>query len=181
MQRYLLGLLVGAVLVVSACSGGGGATASPGGGATATPVPGATDTPAAGTPIPTTAGGGGASEACALITAEEVASVMGVPNTVTAIAGEPSYCNYQSDSAHTVATSFTSTSAELSYGAFAGAAEAVVVSGIGDKAVFSPSLATLFVLKGQKLLAIAAGDSSVPSEQRLELEKQLGAIAAGRF
>lgn len=181
MQRYLLGLLVGAVLV-SACSGGGGATASPGGGATTTALPGATDTPAAGTPIPTTAGGGGASDACGLITAEELASVMSATNVTTEpIAGETSYCTYRAAGALVAATSYSKSSADLVYPSFAAEAGATLVSGIGDKAVFSPSTATLFIVKGQQIVGITAGAGTMPIEQRLELSKQLGAIAAGRL
>lgn len=187
MPRNLLGLLVGAVLVVSGCGSaatvgpGGTATVAPGSTATAT-LPGATDTPAAGTPVPTTAGGGGASDACALITAEEVASVVGVASTTTEpLAGEPSYCSYRSGTDLVAATSYGKTNAEAVYGAFAGEAGATVVSGIGDKAVFSPSTATLFIVKGQSIVGITAGAGSTPTEQRLEWAKQLGAIAADRL
>jgi hypothetical protein len=182
MQRNLLGLLFGAVLVVSACSGGGAATATPGTGATATAVPGATDTPAAGTPIPTTAGGGGASDACGLITAEELASVMSATNVTTEpVAGDTSYCTYRAAGVLVAATSYNLTNADVVFPSFAGEAGATVVSGIGDKAVFSPSTATLFIVKGSKIVGITAGAGTMPIEQRLDLSKQLGAIAAGRL
>jgi hypothetical protein len=119
---------------------------------------------------------------CGLITAEELASVMSATNVTTeAIAGDPSYCSYRAAGVLVAATSYDTKNADVVFPSFAAEAGATVVSGIGDKAVFSPSTATLFIVKGSKIVGITAGAGTMPIEQRLDLSKQLGAIAAGRL
>jgi hypothetical protein len=52
---------------------------------------------------------------------------------------------------------------------------------MGDKAAFSPSQQLLVILKGDTLLSMSAYDQSKTPEERLELLKKVGVIAAGRM
>ena len=185
-------LLVLAV-AVAACggSGAGPATAAPaasvaGGGQPATTQPEApTEAPARS--ADTSGGGSGgsggsAAGACDLITADEVGSVLGASGvTSEATAGEPSYCSYSAAGAAVAATSFATQNAEMMYGAFAGEEGAVQVPGLGDKAVFSPSTGTLFLLKGGKVMGISLAGTDLDQAARIELMRKLGTFAAGRM
>jgi hypothetical protein len=127
-------------------------------------------------------GGGGTSNACDLITAAEAASVTGVASTTAQGSGDdPFYCSYISDGQPVVLTSLISTGADSIYATYAAEQGATLVSGIGDKAVFSPSTFSLYIVKGGRLMGISAGTGSLTQDQRLDLEKQLGTIAAGRL
>jgi hypothetical protein len=173
LRRLLTPVIV--LAVIAACSSSPAASSPNDGGGGGGSEPSAAASTGGG-------GGGGASDACGLITADEVATIMGVASaTAEATAGDPSYCNYRSDDAFLVATSFGTQNAELVYGAYEGEEGAAAVSGIGDKAVFSPSLATLFFVKGENIVGITAGDGSMGIGDRQDLAEQLGAIAAGRL
>lgn len=187
MNRRIVAILVPIALLV-ACSTPGagqsqGGTASTGPGASAgagqSTGPGASEGAAA-----SQGGGGGGSDACGLITTDEVASVLGVSGTnADPTPGTTnSYCHYTAtDLSASVFTAMITADAGVAFGVYENEAGATKVSGIGDKAVYSPSTATLFILKGSHLAGITAGTGAMSEEERLALEKQLGTIAAGRL
>ncbi len=133
-------------------------------------------------PGPSQGGGGATGNACDLITAAEAASVTGVASTTAQGSGDdPFYCSYEADGQPVVLLSLISQDVESIYATKAGEQGATTVSGIGDKAVFSQSTFTLYVVKGTRLLAIQAGTPGITRDQRLDLEKQVGAIAVVRL
>jgi hypothetical protein len=56
-----------------------------------------------------------------------------------------------------------------------------IVADIGTDAVYDPSTATLYVAKGDALVAIKAGTSNQTDAARLALEKPFGRLVAGRI
>ena len=174
-------LLVPAVflLLIAACSpegspdGGGGGGASPG------------SEPSSATSTDSGSGGdgssgGGAATACDLITADEVATVMSVDSVeVESVEGIVSYCSYTSGGASVVATSYSAQDAEMVWASYQN--DGPSVSGLGDKAVFSESSGTLFIVKGDSYVGITAGTGDMDPADRQALEEQLGAIAVGRL
>ncbi len=62
------------------------------------------------------------------------------------LTGSTSYCSYTSNGETIVATSFSASDGEMVWAAYQN--DGPSVSGIGDKAVFSESSGTLFVVKG---------------------------------
>ena len=177
-HRYLFVAVV-MTLAVAACGGNEAeSTTTAGDNIATTAVSGATTSqPASDTTLPDTGSGGG--EACDMMTAEEVAGVMGVDITTTEpLSGTVSYCAYKDgDGNSVVATSFTTVDAETTYQVWASASGVSTVSGLGDGAVFDPNSATLFILKGGSFIGITAGDGSVDVADRQALAEQLGAIA----
>jgi hypothetical protein len=178
------------VLILAACGGGGGGD---GGGATSPAAPAdggaTTDAPASEAP-PTDApaepagGGGTAAGVCELVTADELAKVFNVPSvTTTVFQGPPDTCSVDSDAgAALVAWSFSTASAKVVYESLALESQSIAVPGIGDKAAFVDNTG-LLVLKGDALVVIGvmSGVEDLTEEERNELAKQIGAIAAGRM
>ena len=175
--------LISSVALLAAC-GGANETASTGATTTA-PTNVATSSSGAaggaGTAAPAKAAGGAAADACALMTVEEVARVMGTSNVRAE--GQPevggtSYCTYRDASGNPlVATSYLRSGAAV-FNAVAGSMQPQ--PGLGDKAQWDANSATLQILKGSTVLAITAGDGTVAIDRRLDLAKQLGAIGVER-
>ena len=179
-----------ALVVVIGCGGSGGTpgpaatTASSGTTATsgATAGPGATaSAAAAATDQPSADGGGGATGVCALVTADELAGILGVPVTTRVLAGPPDTCDIQADGAPIAAFVLTPSGGGAVYSAYAADPAATTIPGMGDKAAYSPTAQLLVILKGDTLLSMAAFDPDKTPEERLELLKKIGAIAAGRM
>lgn len=183
----------GIVLFVAACGSSGTASTAPGADATPTPkaaVTAGTPSDAAATPVASTAagdsgGGGGvtAGTACDLLTPADASGVVGGDALTSAsITGDPSYCSYKTAAgAIAVATSLGQKDAKVGYDAWAGASDSVKVSGLGDGAVWVPSLSTLLIIKGDRVFGITAGTNATEEDQRQEWAKALGAIAAGKM
>ena len=96
--------------------------------------------------------------------------------TAESLEGEPSYCFYNtSDAATTVATFLSHTGSKGVYDTYAAAL--AKIDGIGDGAVFDPDSKTLFILKGDALFSITAGEAGTEAAAMLEFAKKLGAIA----
>ena len=180
------------LLLAAACGGGSAATNGPGAaGATNGPTEAASQE--AGTPTDAAdatpgdtqsgGGGGGASDACALVTAEEAGTILGQSGVTTELTpGDFSYCFYRDATGGAIgATSYTAHGGATSFAAWKGGSGAQPVDGIGDDAVFDPSSATLFILKGDAIMGITAGIGSDAEAQRLDWAKQFGAIAADRM
>ncbi len=185
----ILGATVIASLVIAACGGAsspaastaaGASPSADGGGAPASAAASAEASAAASAAASTA---GGAAGVCSLMTADEVAQVTGVAGLTTdEMAGEVAYCSYAgADGKAVAATSFQTKGGADVFAIWKSGSESTAVPGIGDDAVFDGSSATLFILKGDKILGLTAGDGQLPNDQRLTMEKQLGAIAAGRM
>jgi hypothetical protein len=180
-------LLVGLTLALAACGGSGTATsavtqaptATSGGGGAATAAPAASVAP-----TQVSAGGGATGDACSLITAAEVAGVMGAADFTTEGSGDGApflYCNYSAAGESVVYMSYMTSGAGPVYGAYAGDAEAIQISGLGDAAVYTPgSGGVLFVRKGDAVVGLTVMTKLTQAEN-IELLKKLGAFAAGRM
>jgi hypothetical protein len=180
--------LLGAALLLAACGGGSTATPASGGGGDATPTTApASDTvpiATAGSAVPTgavaatpAAGGGTVTNACDLISADDASRIMGSASLTTeSLEGEPSYCFYNlSDATTVVATFLSHTGSKGVYDTYAAAW--TKIDGIGDGAVFDADSKTLFILKGDALFSITAGDAGTEAAAMLEFAKELGVIA----
>ncbi len=177
------------LVVVMGCSGGGAAataagsqaappSAAPGGAS----QPGATSAASvAGVPTKAPGGGGTTAGVCSLVTTDELAEILGVPVTTRVLTGPPDTCDVQADGAPILAFVLTTTGGGAVYGAYAGDPAATSISGMGDKAAYSPSSALLVVLKGDTLLSMSAFDPAKTADERLEQMKKVAAIAAGRM
>jgi hypothetical protein len=186
--RFLTMIGLGLVVVVG-CSGSGASPTAAGsqapavssaptnapGGADATPEPSAADATE-----PPAGGGGSAAGVCALVTTDELAGIFGVPVTSEVIAGPPDTCDIQSNDAPLAAIVLTTTAPSYVFDAYASDPSATAVSGIGDKAAYSSEQQLLVILKGDTMLSIAVTDAARTPEERLELMKKVGALAAGR-
>jgi hypothetical protein len=182
---------VAIVASVAACGGGGGASTAPGASVAATPKPAASaaaPTEAAPSAAASTAAGGGggggaAGVACDLLSAAEASGVVGGGTyTTESLPGDPSYCTYKGgDGSIKVLTSFGQKDAKLGYDAWASASDSVKVAGIGDGAVWVPTLATLLILKGDKVFGVTAGTGQDDETQRIDWSKALGAFAAAKM
>ncbi len=125
--------------------------------------------------------GATAADACALLTVEEVARVMGA--TGVKAEGQPelagaTYCMYRDASGNPIVATSYLKAGVAAFNAVSSGMQAQ--SGVGEKAQWDDSTATLQVLKGQTVHAITAGDGRLANPQRLELAKQLGQIAVAR-
>jgi hypothetical protein len=118
---------------------------------------------------------------CALVTSDELAGIFGVPITTTVVAGPPDTCTIATAGAPIAAFVLTTSGGGPVYDAYAADPGATQISGMGDKAAFSPSQQLLVILKGDTLLSMSAYDQSKTPEERLELLKKVGVIAAGRM
>lgn len=176
-------LVFTAAFVLAAC--GGASTATPGanGGGVPSAEGAAPSTGAEAPPAEASAeasqpatGGGSAGSVCELVTADELASIFGVPSvTTTVFAGPPDTCSVDSDAGDPlVAWSYSTAQAGAVYDAFALAGQSVDVPGIGDKAAIVENTG-LLVLKGDSLIVVTvqSGDD--------ELAKKVAQAAAGRM
>ena len=204
-RRHRLVMLVPvALLFVSACSGTGASPTGTGG--ASSPVPATSPAAAA---SPSSAAGSSAEPAasataaasadvsaggtCELITAEEVAGIVGT--AVVPVAPDPSSCVYEIPVTHAIIalTQVVSNAADATYENFKSHPEAKAVAGLGEDAVWLPANAAvnLHVLKGDKMLSLAVGTLSgvpideLPSdtspEQLLDMATKLGVIAVARL
>ncbi len=144
----------------------------------ATPAAAATSSSAP--PKVATGGGTATNDACTLITIAEVGQVMGATGVkAEPLAGDPAYCTYRDGAgAALAATTLMRKDAATGYQLWAGSARPV--SGLGERAQWEPSTATLMVMKGGSVLAITAGDGRMDETKRQDLAKQLGALGAAR-
>lgn len=188
--RVLAMIGVGLVVVMG-CSGSGasptaaGSQAAPAGSAaTGTgQAPAATSAASvAAVPSGPPAGGGGTGGGvCALVSTDELAGIFGVPVTTEVVAGPPDTCTVKAGGAPIAAFVLTPSGGGAVYEAYAADPGATSVSGMGDKAAYSPAQQLLVILKGDALLSMSAYDAAKTPEERLELMKKVGAIAAGRI
>jgi len=184
-------VMVTATTSMAAC-GGGTASAAPGSSVSGATQPAASTAPAAASEeapsaAPSTAAGGGGGGtgglACDLLTAAEAAGVVGGGAlTSESLPGEPSYCTYKgADGAARIVTSFAQKDAKLGYDAWASASDTVKVPGLGDGAIWVPSVATLLIIKGDRVVGITAGTGGDEETQRIDWSKALGAIAVAKM
>ena len=198
MRNGLVALVVGGVLVVVACGGGGtaGPTAAPAAEAPAAaessaPADGGTATgsqPSAEASVAAPAsqapagGGGAAAGVCELVTADELKGIFGVTVTMTVVPGPPDNCIVNSEDGNPLtAWSLTTAQASAVYGAFTSDPSTVEVTGVGDKAAIVQNTG-LLVLKGSNLLVVTiSGGADMSEEEAIGASKKIGALAASRL
>ena len=190
--RGLAGLALAATVLVAAC-GGATATTEPGptAGPASTSAPGPTagtgQTPApqTGVPVATAAGQGGSGggfsgDPCRLLTAAEIEGVTGVTNAVgnsTPMADDKGACLWIGDDATMGAGVEIATGARAvsNWETARADADSEVLPGIGDEAVFSNALGTVFFLEDDVLFAVVAGpffsEADVKKASSIELAK----------
>lgn len=178
------------ILSLAAC-GGGGASGAPGGGASVEPA-GSSDAgqsaaaptePQAGASATAAPGGGSTAGACDLITVSELEGILGLTSITTeAFPGASETCDIQADGAPVGALVLTRVAAPYVYEAFAGDGGSTSITGIGDRAAFNPFQGQLVIAKGDTVLSISLyPDGSKSDDERVELLKAIGTIAAGRL
>jgi hypothetical protein len=131
-------------------------------------------------------GGGAAGDVCSLVTADELAGILGVPVKAAVLKGPPDSCDVQSADgaplAAFVLNDFGSVATSAAYDAYASDAGAVAVPGIGEKAAYDPAQGLLLTVKHGVLLSVSVfDDGSGDDAARLELMKKIATIAAGRM
>ena len=202
--RRSMPILAALVLALAACGGSGtsGAPASAAApapavsavatdaGASAGNDSGAGGAPSADAPAATSpaepapgGGGGGVADVCALVTADELATIFGVSGVKqTVLPGPPDNCIVESDSGDALtAWSLTTAQSATIFGAMTTDPSTVEVPGIGDKAAIVQNTG-LLVLKGNSLLSVAiSGGSDMSDDEVIEASKQIAAAAAGRM
>lgn len=179
-----------AVLALAAC-GGSGPAATAGGepAATAAPAAPSADTPATEqpsapeAPAETTAGGAtGSGDVCGLVTADEMAGILGKsPVKQGFFPGPPDTCDYQVDGAPLAAIVLMGEGAGMVYEAMKADPASEEFSGLGDRALFNSQTQTFLVAKGDRLLTIAITDIDMTDAQRLDAMKAAAKIAADRM
>ncbi len=191
--RRIAALAAVSVLAV-ACGGGGAASAGPTGADTSSQPTQAASSDLAGSQGPTdapgktagpTQGGGGVgdADACSLLTATEAGSTLGKTGVTTDLTpGAFSYCMYRDPSGDILAASaYTARGGRASFDIWKASSGVQAVSGVGDEAVFDPSTATVFVIKGDALYSVTAGIGSDVEADRRAWGTALAKIAVGRI
>jgi hypothetical protein len=118
---------------------------------------------------------------CALVTTDELAGIFGAPITTEVFVGPPDTCSVKAGGTPVTAFVLTTSGGGPVYDAYAADPAATPVSGIGDKAAYSPTQQLLVILKGDTLLSMSASVADKTPEERLELLKKVGAFAASRM
>ena len=123
--------------------------------------------------------------ACDLMTAAELGAALRLSATAVPdpnIDGsnwDTDYCIYRAGGAEVLGTSYRKQGGEQVFEAWKTQSGTVAVPGLGDQAVWDPNQATLFILKGSRMVSISAGEGSTPLT--LEAAKAAGAIIVGRM
>lgn len=195
-----IGLAIVTAAVVAACGGGGAAPS----GASATSAVVSAEPSDSASGAPSAASGGApssaaseapsaASGACALLTADEVAGIVGV--AVNAVASGEASCIYEvaATGAVVVATQQISQGGTAQFGGLKADPAAVTVEGLGDEALWLPAYEAvqLHTRTGDKVLTLALGTlSGVPIDELptgtspevlLDKAKQLATLALSRM
>lgn len=185
------------IVLVAACGGSVATTPTPteavepavtSGGAGGVPSADVSVAPSAAAPEPA-GGGGGVVDVCALVTNDELASILGQATTTEVFAGPPDTCQVGSTdgaglAAFVLSRGMGGVSASFVYDSFAGSATATEVGGIGEKAAYDPSQGTLVILKNDAVLSVSVfddGSGSTDEATRLDQMKRIGSAAAGRM
>lgn len=187
-ERGLRRLALAATVLLAAC---GGSTATTGPGATA--GPGSTAGPGQGTAAPPTnapvvtptgsqggTGSGFTGDPCRLLTAAEIEDVTGVTNAVgnpTPMTDDKGACLWIGDDATMGAGIEIATGAKAAsnWETAKADADSEALPGIGDEAVFSNVLGTVFFLRDSVLFGVVAGpffsEPDVKKASSIELAK----------
>lgn len=179
--RLRLPMTVLALLALVACGGTASSSAAAQGGsdATATPAP---------------AGGGGSTggdfDLCTALSLDEVSAAAGVEvtDTSTASSAGVSSCNYlTADGSPVVGNTLTTSNAVINavemFEANLGAEGAEQISGVGDRAVMvgSDTFPILWVLKGDKLLAMSVLAEELDAAGKRDATTELAKLAVDRL
>jgi hypothetical protein len=132
--------------------------------------------------------------ACGLLTPAEVVSAFGNPalgaNPAGTGSGAVTTCRYNTGGLDLVASiTYTTTGGQAAFQAVQQKAGVQVVTDVGADAVFDPASSTLYVAKGDALVAIFANDActcasaaaSQAPDALLMIETQLGKLIANRI
>jgi hypothetical protein len=127
-------------------------------------------------------GGGTAGTVCDLVTSDELAGILGVPVTTRVVAGPPDTCDIQANDAPVAAIVWTPQGGGFAFDAYASGGGVTDIPGIGDRAIYEPTSQLVLVKKGDQSVSVAIFDDGSRSEdERIELQKQIALIAAGRI
>ncbi len=191
--RWILAaLLVGAALAGCSGSGADGSSAAPGPTAASTDVPPSDAVPqptpapdATEGPAPTPAGGGTAAGVCELVTADELAGLFGGPVVLEVLpgVGGADTCDVQMSDAPVAAFVYMppSDTNGFVFDAWASDPSTEEVGGIGDRAIYIGAQELFVVLRGSAVFSISVYDVERTLEERTELMRRIGSIAAGRM
>lgn len=182
-------------VALAGCTGGAGGEGSPAAptpGPTAgqptdpgpqlTPEPGAGDTPA---PQPTQGGGGQAAGVCELVTEDELTTLFGKPVVLQVLpgVGGADTCDVQANDAPIAAFVYMPPAGTNSFvfDAWASDPSAEDVAGIGDRAIYVGAQELFVVTKSTAIFSVAVYDVDITDADRVELMRQIGALAAARM
>lgn len=152
-------------------------------GAQPTASPSAPPSPSA---LPTLPAASPSTGACSLVTSKEAETLAGNQG-LGALASETgtgnvTTCNFRDGGGNLVLRLvYTKAGGGTEFDLVQSAPGAQVVTEIGDEAVFDPDATTLYVLKGDALLAIFTGAFLQSPDTRLALESAIGEVAAERM
>ncbi len=200
-RMSLVPVVIAAALGLGACGGAAGGTSGPAA-ATASSAPAGAASEPADQPSPTAsaeasepagaspeaggaspAAGGASGKVCDLVTADEMAGVLGA-NAVEQhyFAGPPDTCDYRVDGSPVAALVLLEpgNGAAMVFETMKADPDSKDVPGVGDKALFSSSMGTFLLLKGDRLLTLTASNAQ-DDTQRLDWLTQIARIAAGRM
>ena len=178
-------LTLATTLIVAACGGGGTATSAPG----VTLAPGQpTAAPGTQAPAATQAGGGGtySGKVCDLISAGEIASILGVSGatgTETPISNGSGGCYWlDASGSPVIAISVLVGVSSLDvWNTYKSQPDTVLIPGVGDGAGFIPTAQTVFVVKGNVLVGIQAGGPGSTAEVRQAKGTEFAKVIAARL
>jgi hypothetical protein len=182
MNRTIAAVAALAAVIVIAVVGfgllGGGSRSSIGG-----PPPSPTPSPIA-SPAAPSASAAVIPKACDLATPAEVAAALNLSSPVTSGPASGSnadvdYCIYSAAGAEVLDVTYRNNGGGPVFDVWNRGTGVQAVPGLGDKAIWDPAQATLFILKGSRLLEIAGVGGSPPFG--LEAAKAIGSIAAVRM
>jgi len=185
--------VVGTIILgvgILGCSGAGGPASAgaqtPGatgaeptqGGSVPTSAPVGSDAPT----VEPTQGGGPSLGVCELVTADELATIVGKPVVLAVLAGPPDTCDVQSNDAPIAAFVFMrGPEFAFAFDAWASDPSAEDVPGIGDGTVYVADSQLVIVKRGDALFSVSVYDVDVAISGRLEMMKEIARIAAARM
>lgn len=150
-------------------------------GGSPTTAPSASPAPSSAAPSPTF--DLGVARACDLVTAAELATALNLSSTVTpdpnisGSNGDVNYCIYRTAGADVLGTSYRKNGGAAVFESWKSNSGVQPVSGLGDEAIWDPTQATLFILKGSSLVSIEGGSTPLT----LEVASAVGTIAVTRM
>jgi hypothetical protein len=143
----------------------------------------ATQPPASPSPSPSASG---PLTACGLLTSDEVMNTVGDPGLGARPSesgtGTETTCLYSDGGENVVLrVTYTASGGRVAFASVTSAAGVQAVTGVGTDAVFDPATGTLYLAKGDALVALKAGSAAETPELRLSNVRPLGELVAQRM